>query len=94
MSEYPSKEDYTQETLRNDGGPGDLIAAGRGSALSKSPRMSSKDMAMAEAMLPDEGTKLKDLGRAALTKNPRMSKSDMMTMESKMPKPKKKKGPR
>jgi len=84
MSEYPSKEEYTQETLRSDGG----------NALSKSPRMSSKDMAMAEAMLPDEGTRLKALGRAALTKNPRMSKSDMMTMERNRGKTKSKKGPR
>jgi len=88
MSEYPSKEEYTEETLRSDGGD----------ALKKSRRMSSKDMAMAVEMLPVGGElPLKALGRAALSKNPRMSKAAEMNMDSILPKnksAKKRKGPR
>ena len=92
MSEYPSKEEYTEETLRSDGGD----------ALKKSRRMSSKDMAMAAEMLPVErsggpGDIIKAMGRAALSKNPRMSKADAMNMSSILPKnksAKKRKGPR
>ena len=97
MSEYPSKEEYTEETLRSDGGAALKIKRGTG-ALKKSPRMSSKDMAMAVEMLPVGGElPIKALGRAALSKNPRMSKADAMNMSSILPKnksAKKRKGPR
>jgi len=49
MSEYPSKEEYTEETLRSDGGD----------ALKKSRRMSSKDMDMAVKMLPKVSKQLR-----------------------------------
>jgi hypothetical protein len=76
---YPSKEDYTKETLRNDGGnagrglgaaigasvggPGNLIAQGiknmGAKALSKSARVSTKDMERASKSLPDSPKKTK-----------------------------------
>jgi len=53
---YPTNDDYAKETLKSDGGPGDLVARTKSmgvTALSKNKRFPKKDIENMGKLLPD-----------------------------------------